>query len=88
MDEGRSALKIFTGTPPGKRTLGRPSRGWEDNIRIYLKKIGINSRNWVDSAQDRDYWRALVSAALNLWVPYAMELIILSLVKIIIYTNR
>ena len=41
---------------------------WEDNIRIDLKEIGINKRNWVDSAQDVDYWRALVNAALNLRV--------------------
>ena len=42
---------------------GRRRRRWEDNIRIYLKEIGINTRNWVDSAQDRNYWRALVNAA-------------------------
>ena len=55
--------------------LGRPRRGWEDNIRMDLKEIGINTRNWVGSAQDRDYWRALVNAILNLQVPQAMELI-------------
>jgi hypothetical protein len=53
----------------GKRPLGRPRRRWEDNIRMDLKEIGINTRNWVNSAQDRDYWRALVNAALNLWGP-------------------
>ena len=46
----------------------RPRRRLEDNIRMYLEEIGINARNWVDSAQDRDYWRAHVNAALNLWV--------------------
>ena len=51
------------------RPLGRPRRRWEDNIRIDLEKIGINAGNWVDSAQDRNYWRALVNAALNLRVP-------------------
>ena len=61
--------KNLTGTPAGKRPLGRPRRRWEDNIRIYLKGIGINTINWVDSAQDRDYWRALVNAALILRVP-------------------
>ena len=45
------------------------------NIRMYLKEIGINTRNWVDSAQDRDYWRALVNVALNLRVQQAMELV-------------
>ena len=49
----------------GKRPLGRPRRTWEDNITIDLKEIGINTRNWVDLAQDRDYWRALVNVALN-----------------------
>jgi hypothetical protein len=52
----------------GKRPLGRPRHRWEDNIRMDLKEIGINTRNWVDSAQDRDYWRTLVKAALNLRV--------------------
>ena len=44
-------------------------RRWEDNIRMDLEEIGINAGNWVDSAQDRNYWRALVNAALNLRVP-------------------
>ena len=55
MEEGRSAFKILTGKPPGKIPLGRPRRRWEDKIRIDLKVIGINTRNWVDSAQNRDY---------------------------------
>ena len=58
-------FKILTGTPTGKRSLGRPRRRWED---MDLKEIGINTRNWVDLAQDRDYWRALVNARLNLWI--------------------
>ena len=69
MEEGRRAFKILTSKPTGKRPLGRPRRRWEDNIRMYLKEIGINAGNWVDSAQNRNYWRALVIAALNLWVP-------------------
>ena len=68
MEESRSAFKILTGKPTGKRRLGRPRRRWEDNIRMDLEEIGINAGNWVDSAQDRDYWRALVNAALNLRV--------------------
>ena len=55
--------------PTGKRPLGRPRHRWEDNIRMDLKVIGINTRNWVDLTQNRDYWRALVNTALNLWVP-------------------
>ena len=53
----------------GKRSLGRPRRRWEDNIRMDLVEIGINAGNWVDSAQDRNYWRALVNVALNFRVP-------------------
>ena len=69
MEEGRRAFNILTGKPTGKRPLVRPRRRWEDNVRIDLEEIGINGGNWVDSAQDRNYWRALVNAALNLWVP-------------------
>ena len=69
MEEGRSAFKILTGKPTGKRPLGRSRRRCEDNIRMDLEQIGINVGNWVDSAQDRNYWRALVNAALNLRVP-------------------
>ena len=63
MEEGRTSFKIL------KRPLGRPRCRWEDNIRMNLKEISINTRNWVVSAQDRDYWRALVNAAMNLQVP-------------------
>ena len=66
MKEGRGAFKILTGKPTGKRPLGRPRHRWEDNIRI---RIGINTRNWVDSTQDRDYWGALVNTVLNLRIP-------------------
>ena len=69
MEESRSAFKILTGNPTGKRLLGRPRPRWEDNIRMDLEEIGINTSNWVDSAQKRDYWRALVNAELNLRVP-------------------
>ena len=63
------------GKPTGKRPLARPRRRWEDNIRMDLEEIGINPGNWVDSAQDRNYWRAFANAALNLRVPLAMELV-------------
>ena len=68
MEEGRSAFKILTGKPTGKIPLERPRHKWEDNIRMNLEEIGINTRNSIDSVQDRDYWRALVNAALNLQV--------------------
>ena len=61
--------RMVTGKPTGKRPLGTPRRRWEDNVRMDHEEIGINAGNWVDSAQDRDYWRALVNAALNLRVP-------------------
>ena len=56
---------MLTGTPPGKSPLGRSRHRWEDNIRMNLKEISINARNWVDSTQDRDYWRALVNASIK-----------------------
>ena len=52
----------------GKRPLGRPRHRWEDNIRMDFKDICVNTRNWVDLTRDRDYWRALVNAALDFWV--------------------
>ena len=60
---------MLIGKPTGKRPSERPRRRWENNIRMDLEEIGINAGNWVDSAQDRDCWRALVNAALNLRVP-------------------
>ena len=72
MEDGRNAFNVLTGKPTGKRPLGRPRRRWGDNIRMDLEEIGVNTRDWVDSAQDRDYWRAFVNAVLNLRVPEAM----------------
>ena len=66
MEEDRKAFKILTGKPTEKRLLGRPRHRREDNIVIDLKEMVINTR--VDSAHDRDYWRALMNAVLNLWV--------------------
>ena len=66
MEEGRSAFKILTGKPTGMRPLGRPRCRWEDNIRMDLEE---NAGNWVDSGQDKNYWRALVNEALNLRFP-------------------
>ena len=69
LEQGRSAFKILTGTSTRKRPLGKPRQRWEDNIRMYLKEICINTRSWVDSAQDRDYCRAIVNAAFSLRFP-------------------
>ena len=63
MEEGKSAFKILTGKPTGKRILGRTRQRWKTILKC------ISAGNWVDSAQDRNYWRALVNPALNLWVP-------------------
>ena len=65
---------MLTVVPRGKRPLGRPRCIWEDNITMDFREIGINTRNWVDLAQDRNYWRALVNAALKLCVSQAEEL--------------
>ena len=75
MEEGRSAFKILTGKPTGKGPLGRPRRRWEDNIRMDLEEICIDAGKWVDSAQDMNYWRALVNVTLNLRFLLAMELV-------------
>ena len=69
MKEGKSAFKILTGRSSGKRPLGRPKRRYEDNIRMDLKEMGIDTRNWIDSTQDRDYWKILENESLNLQVP-------------------
>ena len=65
IEEGGSDFKILTATPAGKKPLGRPRRRWEDNIRMDLEEIGINTGNWVDSAQDRNYWRALCECGIE-----------------------
>jgi hypothetical protein len=65
MEELRSALKILTGTPAAKRPLGKPRRRWEDNIRMDLKEIGVKTRIWVDSAQDRDLLESLCECGIE-----------------------
>ena len=65
MEEGRSVFKILTGKPTGNKPVRRSRHRWEDYIRMDLEDIGIDAGNWVDSAQDMDYWRALVNAALS-----------------------
>ena len=69
MEANRSALKMLTVKSSRNIPLERPRRRWEYNNIIYLKEIGINTRNWVDSAPDRDFWRALVNAVLSPRVP-------------------
>ena len=64
--------------------MGRPKRRFQDNIRVDLKEIGINTRSWVDSAQDGVYWRDFVNMGLNFRGLYAMELVIIIIIIIII----
>ena len=63
LQESRTSFKILTGKYTGQRPQGRAR---QDNIRMNIKKIGVSMRNWIDSSQDKDYWRALVNVALNL----------------------
>ena len=72
MEKGRSAFKILTGKPTGKIPLERHRRRWENNIRMDIEEIGINTRNLVDLARDRTHSRVLVNAVLNLQVPKAV----------------
>jgi hypothetical protein len=65
MGEKRNAYRILVRMPERKRPLGRPRRRWVDNIKLDLREIGWD---WIDLAQDRDQWRALVNAVMNLWV--------------------
>jgi hypothetical protein len=69
MGEKRNAYRILVGTPERKRPIGRPRRRWEDNIRMDLREIGWGDMNWIDLAQDRDQWKALVNTVMNLRVP-------------------
>jgi hypothetical protein len=64
----RNVYRDLMGKPEGKRPLGRPSRRWEDGIRIDLRDIGWGSVDWTQLAQDRDRWRALVNTVVNLRV--------------------
>ena len=67
--EGRGVHRVLVGRPEGKRPLGRPRRRWEDNIEINLQEVGGVWGDWMELAQDRDRWRALVSTVMNLRVP-------------------
>ncbi|KAJ4447739.1 hypothetical protein ANN_09747 [Periplaneta americana] len=66
MGESRNAYRVLIGKPEGKRPLGRPRRRWEDNIKMDLREMGYDDRDWINLAQDRDRWRAYVRAAMNL----------------------
>ncbi|KAJ4452188.1 hypothetical protein ANN_03706 [Periplaneta americana] len=65
MGESRNAYRVLVGRPEGKRPLGKPRRRWEDNIKMDLREVGYDGRDWINLAQDRDQWRAYVRAAMN-----------------------
>jgi hypothetical protein len=69
MGEKRNAYRILVGKAEGKRQVGRPRRRWVDNIKMDLRVIGCDGMVWIDLAQDRDQWRALVNTVMNLRVP-------------------
>ena len=69
MGEERVVYRVLVGKPEGRRPLGRPRRRWLDNIRMDLQEVGCEYMDWIGLAQDRDRWRTLVSAVMNLRVP-------------------
>ena len=70
MGEERGVYSVLVGKPEGKRPMGRPRRRWVDNITTYLQEVGCGYMDWIGLAQDRDRWRTLVSAVMNLGVPW------------------
>ena len=69
MGEGRGVRRVLVGKPEGRRPMGRPRRGWEDNIKMDLQEVGGGFGDWMELAQDRDRWRALVSKVMNFQAP-------------------
>ena len=65
MGEGRGVYRVLMGKPEGNRPLGRPRRRWEDNIKMDIQEVGCWGMDWIELAQDRDRWRALVKAVVN-----------------------
>ena len=66
MGEGTGVYRVLVGKPEGKRPLGRPRRRWEDNSKMDLQEVGCGGMDWIELVQDRDRWRALVNAVMNL----------------------
>ena len=69
MGERRGVYSVLVGKPEGKRPLGRPRRRWKDNIKIDLQEVGCGCMEWIELAQDRDRWLALVITVMNFRVP-------------------
>jgi hypothetical protein len=69
MGENKNVYRLLVGKPEGKRPLGRPRRRWINNIKMDLLEVGLSVVDWIDLAQDKYRWRALVNSVMNLWVP-------------------
>ena len=69
MGERRGVYRVLVGKPEGKRPLGKPRRRWDDNIKMDLEEVGRVCGDWMELAEDRDRWRALVSTVMNFGVP-------------------
>jgi hypothetical protein len=69
MGDDRGVHRVLVGKPEGKLSLGRPRRRWEDNIKRDLQEVGGSRGDWMELAQDRDRWRALVGTVRDFWVP-------------------
>jgi hypothetical protein len=69
MEDRRGVYRVLVGKPEGRRPLGRPKRRWEDNIKVDLQEVGCGGVDWIELAQDRDRWWALVNAVMNVLIP-------------------
>jgi hypothetical protein len=69
MGEGRGVYRVLVGKPEGKKPLVRPRCRWEDNIKMEIQEVGCGAMDWIELAQDRERWRELVDAVMNVRVP-------------------
>ena len=69
MEQARNAYRVLEAKPEGERPLGRPKRRWDDNIKMDLREVGCDPRDWISLAEDRNQWRAYVRAIMNFRVP-------------------
>jgi hypothetical protein len=73
MGVGKGVHRVLVGKPEGERPLGRPRRRWDDNIKMDLQEVVCRGMDWIEMAQDRDRWPALVNSAMNLRAPLNTE---------------
>jgi len=69
MGDRRGVFRVLVGKPEGKRSLGRPRRNWEDNIKMDLQEVGCGGTDWIELAENRDRWRPLVNEVMNFRIP-------------------